>query len=182
MSLDSVFLGGQTSRIILLPSFLFSYLYRYIVFSELFHFLSWEFYSNFSLIILVPIYTAFPVLSPSFRNRIQSCMKHSGCEHAMALARGVKVLSVLVSVPFLRIHNILLISVNTAEPWSGALVRLLTSFFQMPVTGLEMVAVLWDCYFLWFFLIYWQLSFIYQLKWDGSDSLSCLKVITSILI
>lgn len=74
-------------------------------------------------------------------------MKHSGCEHAMALGREAKVLSVLVSVPFLRIRSVLLISLNTVEPWSGAVIGLLTSFSQTPVTGLEMVAVLWG-YFL----------------------------------
>lgn len=162
--------------------FIFMSLQNYVVFLELIHFLSCEFYSNFSVIILAPISTTFPVLLHPFCNRIQSCMKHSGCDHATALGRGAKVLSVLVSVPFLRIHNVLLISLSTAEPWSGAVIGLLTSFSKIPVTGLEMVAVLWGCYFLWSFLIYWQLSFICQLKRDESDSLSCLKVIIPDLV
>ena len=75
-------------------------------------------------------------------------MQHSGCEHAMALGRGVKMLSALVSVPLLRICNVLLISLNTAEPRAGAVRELLASFSQMPVTGLEMVAIFWGCHFL----------------------------------
>lgn len=75
-------------------------------------------------------------------------MQHSGCEHAMALGRRVKMTSALVSVPFLRIRNVLLISLNTAEPRAGAVGELLASFSQMPVTGLEMVAIFWGYHFL----------------------------------
>lgn len=55
-------------------------------------------------------------------------------------------LSALVSVPFLRICNVLLISLNTAESRAGAVRELLASFSQISVTGLEMVAMFWGCH------------------------------------
>lgn len=53
-------------------------------------------------------------------------MLYSGCGHAMALGRGVKVLSLLASVPFLRI---LLISLKLMPPETY-----LHLFWQVPIT------------------------------------------------
>lgn len=100
-------------------TFIFVSLQICIVFSSLIYFLSWESLIHFSVIILVPISTAFPGLLHPFWNRIHRRMQHSGCDCAVALGREVKVLSVLISVPFLRIPNVLLISLNTAGPWAG---------------------------------------------------------------
>lgn len=101
-------------------TFIFISLQICIVFSSLIYFLSWESLTHFSVVVLVPISTAFPGLLHPFWNRIHCCMQHSGCDRAVALGRGVKVLSVLVLVPFLRIPNVMLISLNTTEPWAGS--------------------------------------------------------------